>query len=154
MACRLYDTKPLAEPLLDYYQLDPWEQSSVKILLKYKIALENIVCEMAAIISGGLLIKKTLKYLKWISILKIILKMLPVITHLSSKCNSLIIFLTTSTYPIIKCITYVSFTKTPLNQRTLAMLCRVLELRQKWFNASVLSFVPLSYIFSELSKYW
>ena len=30
MACRLYGTKPLSEPMLDYYQLDPWEQSSVK----------------------------------------------------------------------------------------------------------------------------
>ena len=33
MACRLYGTKPLSEPMLDHYQLDPWEQSSVKFFL-------------------------------------------------------------------------------------------------------------------------
>ena len=58
MACCLYDTKQLAEPLLDYYQLDPWQQSSVKILSNTKFfmtknALDNIVCEMATILSGG-----------------------------------------------------------------------------------------------------
>ena len=37
MACRLYSVKPLSEPMLDYYQLDPWEQSSVKFKSKYKI---------------------------------------------------------------------------------------------------------------------
>ena len=30
MACGLYGAKPLSEPMLDYYQLDPWEESSVK----------------------------------------------------------------------------------------------------------------------------
>ena len=30
MACRLYCVKPLSKPMLDYYQSDPWEQSSVK----------------------------------------------------------------------------------------------------------------------------
>ena len=30
MACRLYGAKPLPEPILDYCQLDPWEQISVK----------------------------------------------------------------------------------------------------------------------------
>ena len=30
MACRLFDVKPLPEPLLAYYQLDLWEQMSVK----------------------------------------------------------------------------------------------------------------------------
>ena len=37
MACRLYVAKPLSEPMLDYYQLDTWEQSSVKFYSKYKI---------------------------------------------------------------------------------------------------------------------
>ena len=30
MACRLFGAKPLSEPMLEYYQLDPWEQTSVK----------------------------------------------------------------------------------------------------------------------------
>ena len=37
MACRLYGAKPLSDPRLDHYQLDPWEQTSVKFLSKYKI---------------------------------------------------------------------------------------------------------------------
>ena len=27
MACRLFGAKPLSEPMLDYHQLDPWEQT-------------------------------------------------------------------------------------------------------------------------------
>ena len=30
MACHLFGTKSLFEPMLDYYQLDPWEQTLVK----------------------------------------------------------------------------------------------------------------------------
>ena len=30
MACRLLGAKPLYEPMLEYCQLDPWEQTSVK----------------------------------------------------------------------------------------------------------------------------
>ena len=37
MACRLYGAKPLSEPVLDYYQLDPLQQSSVKFYSKCKI---------------------------------------------------------------------------------------------------------------------
>ena len=29
MACRLFGPKPLSEPMLAFYQLDPWEQSLV-----------------------------------------------------------------------------------------------------------------------------
>ena len=43
-------------PMLDYYQLDPWEQASAKVyhytqLCIHKNASENIVCEMVAILS-------------------------------------------------------------------------------------------------------
>ena len=31
MACRLSGAKPLPEPMLPYCQLDPWEQTSVKV---------------------------------------------------------------------------------------------------------------------------
>ena len=31
MVCRLFDAKPLSEPMLEYCQLDPWEQTSVQI---------------------------------------------------------------------------------------------------------------------------
>ena len=30
MACRLFGAKPLSEPMLDYCQLEPWEQTLVK----------------------------------------------------------------------------------------------------------------------------
>ena len=30
MACRLFGAKPLSEPMLEYRQLGPWEQVSVK----------------------------------------------------------------------------------------------------------------------------
>ena len=33
MACRLFGAKPLSKPMLGYCQLDPWEQTSVKLLL-------------------------------------------------------------------------------------------------------------------------
>ena len=31
MACRIFGAKPLSKPMLGYHQLDPWEQTSVKI---------------------------------------------------------------------------------------------------------------------------
>ena len=37
MACHLFSAKPLSEPVLGYYQLDLWEQTSAKFLSKYKI---------------------------------------------------------------------------------------------------------------------
>ena len=58
MACRLFGAKPLSKPMLDYCQLDPQEQTSMTFWSKYKLfihenASENIVCEMAAILSRG-----------------------------------------------------------------------------------------------------
>ena len=35
MACRLCGAKPLSEPMLDNYELDPYEQTSVKSLSKF-----------------------------------------------------------------------------------------------------------------------
>ena len=56
MACCLDGTKPLSESMLEYCQLHPWEQTSVKFNRNWNIfiqenALENIVCEMASILS-------------------------------------------------------------------------------------------------------
>ena len=56
MACRLFSAKPLSKPMLPYFQLDPKEHISVTFRLKFKSfiqenALENIVCEMEAILS-------------------------------------------------------------------------------------------------------
>ena len=58
MACHLFDTKLLSEPVLGYCQLDPSEQASVKfdqnaIFFSPEYASEYIVCEMATILSGG-----------------------------------------------------------------------------------------------------
>ena len=36
MACRLFGAKPLSEPMLEYCQLDPWEQTSVKFYSNLK----------------------------------------------------------------------------------------------------------------------
>ena len=36
VACRLFATKPLSEPMLNYCQLDPREQTSIKLCLKFK----------------------------------------------------------------------------------------------------------------------
>ena len=36
MACRMFDAKPLPEPMLPYCRLDPWEQTSVEFESKYK----------------------------------------------------------------------------------------------------------------------
>ena len=56
MAGRLTDAKPLSEPMLDYCQLDPCEHISMKIYQNTAIfieenARENVVCEMASILS-------------------------------------------------------------------------------------------------------
>ena len=58
MACCLFGTKPLPEPMLIFRQLDPCEQTSVKFQSKYffffhENTYENVVCEMAAILSRG-----------------------------------------------------------------------------------------------------
>ena len=57
MACRLVGAKPLPDPMLTFCQLDPQEQTTVKFESKCKKksidenAFENVVCEMAAILS-------------------------------------------------------------------------------------------------------
>ena len=58
MTCHQFSAKLLFEPLLGYCQLDPHEQTSVNFQSKYKTFVyenesENIVCEMAAILSRG-----------------------------------------------------------------------------------------------------
>ena len=58
MACRLFGAKPLSKPMLGYSQLDPLEQTSVQFFQNTKLfiqenAFENIVSEMAAILSRG-----------------------------------------------------------------------------------------------------
>ena len=67
MACRLFGAKPLSKPMLGYCQLDPKEQTWMKFDTKFFIhenASENIVCEMAAILSMGDVLT-TLHYLIW-----------------------------------------------------------------------------------------
>ena len=56
MACRLVSAKPLSEPMLEYGQLDPWEQISMKLLSDFKHfksrkCIWNVVWKMAAIMS-------------------------------------------------------------------------------------------------------
>ena len=56
MACCLFGAKPLFEPMLPYCQLDTKEHISVDIYSKFKSfiqgnGLENVVCEMVAILS-------------------------------------------------------------------------------------------------------
>ena len=65
MACHLFGAKPLSEPLLPYWQLDQREHISLKIYLNSKVstqenALENVVCEMVAILASSVLILKWL----------------------------------------------------------------------------------------------
>ena len=61
MACHLFSAKPLSKAIFVYWQLDPYEQISVKFQSKCKKnsvrASENIVCEIAAIVSKGKWIK-------------------------------------------------------------------------------------------------
>ena len=63
MACHLFCTKPISEPMLAYCQLDPWEQFSVKFLSKFRHfrsrkAVENIICKMATILSWPQCVKR------------------------------------------------------------------------------------------------
>ena len=56
MACRLSGAKPLSEPMLPYYQLDPQEYISVNLIQNSQVfiqgnSLEYVVCEMATILS-------------------------------------------------------------------------------------------------------
>ena len=53
MACHLFSTKPLSKPMLRYCQLDT-KEISIKIQnFSDENPPENIVCEMAAILSRG-----------------------------------------------------------------------------------------------------
>ena len=57
MACRLFGAKLSSEPVLGYCPMDPKEQISA-VLIKiqifiHEIASENVVSEMAAILSRG-----------------------------------------------------------------------------------------------------
>ena len=53
VACRLFDTKPLPEPMLAYYQLDSYEQffmnnfsnHNTKFLI-HESAFKNTVCQI------------------------------------------------------------------------------------------------------------
>ena len=56
MACRLDGAKPLSERMLEYCNLNPWEQTSVKYFRNlYTViqenAFENVVWKMAAVLS-------------------------------------------------------------------------------------------------------
>ena len=53
MACRPIGAKPLSEPMLEYCYFEPWEQTPVKSYAQFiqVNALEDVVCEMAAILS-------------------------------------------------------------------------------------------------------
>ena len=53
MACRLFGTKPLPEPMLTYCHLDSWEQISVKLNLNYIIFIQEDVLESVVCQNGG-----------------------------------------------------------------------------------------------------
>ena len=64
MACRLFCAKPLSEPMLEYCHLNgtirntlQWNFNHNTKLVIHKNASENIVCEMAAILSRGRWVK-------------------------------------------------------------------------------------------------
>ena len=50
MACCLSGAKPLPKPSMAYFKLKTWEKISAKFEYK-KNAFENVVCEIAAILS-------------------------------------------------------------------------------------------------------
>ena len=54
MACHLSDAKPLPKQMLTYWQLDTKEQTSVKLVSKYIIFMQenvfgNVVCEISVL---------------------------------------------------------------------------------------------------------
>ena len=53
MTRRLSGTKPLSEPMLEYCQLDPWEQTSVKSWSKYKTFIHENASEKYRLWNGG-----------------------------------------------------------------------------------------------------
>ena len=69
MTCRLLGPKPLCNPVLGHCQLDSKVQTSMKfnqniILCIHLIAFDNIVCEMAAILSRAIWVKVVISS-KW-----------------------------------------------------------------------------------------
>ena len=63
MACCLFSAKPLSKPMLGYYQLNfrnklEWNLSQDRKLFIHENASENIVCEMAAILSRRRWVKR------------------------------------------------------------------------------------------------
>ena len=57
MACRLFGTKPLSKPMLCYCSFEP-QQTSMELQSKFEVfysgnVFENVVCQMAAILSTG-----------------------------------------------------------------------------------------------------
>ena len=48
MACRLFDAKPLSEPMLPYCQLDPKEHISIKFHLKFKRKFKEMHLKMSS----------------------------------------------------------------------------------------------------------
>ena len=64
MTWRLFGAKPLSEPVIGYCQLDPKEQTwnfnqNIKLFI-HENKSENVVCEMAAILSRGRLVNRAL----------------------------------------------------------------------------------------------
>ena len=57
MACHLFGTKPLPEPMLTNCQLQSQEQTAVKFKSKYKVFIDenafDNVCKITAILSRG-----------------------------------------------------------------------------------------------------
>ena len=56
--CLLSGSKPLPKPMLPGFQLDPWEQTTVKFELKLKksfikMRVKSVICEVAAFLSRG-----------------------------------------------------------------------------------------------------
>ena len=63
MACRLFGTKPLSKPMLEYCHLDPrnklhWNPKKNSNIFIQENAFESIVCEMTAILSRPQYVKK------------------------------------------------------------------------------------------------
>ena len=54
MACRLDDAKPLSEPMLEYCELDPkeqtWNLNRKSNIFLQENAFESVVCETVAIL--------------------------------------------------------------------------------------------------------
>ena len=49
MACRLFDTKPISEPMLEYCQLDHWEQTLVKFYSNSNIFIHKIHMKISSV---------------------------------------------------------------------------------------------------------